>query len=422
MRKRTNKDRQMRLGIALIVFAVVLAGWQMFHSTGAASPQVLLSSLLQPQDQPLQIPPQPAVDTRILHGKAATLNWIVGRDCQSGLQAYLKDAATNPDAALVGTGWVDPMNGRLVQGKSNNCVKGSLSMDNVVQFVHSKGGMAYLTVTMLTDGSADALTTQQETDYVTQAANNPGLIDPIIQEVKRLNYDGVIMDLESTEAGAPSIQQLFATYNQHVWAALKPLHKKYGIALLHKQSDHDEYYSLNGFENWQLLGHAADFIVIMALDQSYFTPGPAVSVPWLKALLAYTLQTMPQMLPHIIWELPLYGAAWRMHNGNWTFDNGVTYQEAQTLIAGLSTTQIDQGMSDLNDPSSAHITYADANGVMHTVWYPTGKNLVNIVTGFRQILEQTPQFKGGQLAVAIWYTALWEPGDLWPSLNPVLTS
>ena len=420
MRRRTKKDRQMRLGIALIAFALVLAGWQIFHGGGANAPQMLLNTLLQPQNQPLQIPPQPATDTRMLHGKAPTLNWIVGRDCQSGVQAYLKSAATNPDAALVGTGWVDPTNGRLVQGKSNNCVQGSLSMDSVVQLVHSKGGMAYLTVTMLTDASADSWTTGQETEYVTQAASNDRLIEPIIQEVKRLNYDGVIMDLEGTYAGAPSIQQLFATYNQHVWAALKPLHKEYGIALLHKLSDHDEYYGLNGFENWQLLGHAADFIVIMALDQSYFTPGPAVSVPWLKQLLAYTLQTMPQMLPHIIRELPLYAAAWPMNKGNSAFNNGVTYQEAQTLIAGIASTRIDQDTSNLNDPTSAHITYTDTDGVMRTVWYPTEKNLVNIVSEFRKVLVQTPQFKGGQLAIAVWYTAQWAPDDLWTSLNPVL--
>jgi hypothetical protein len=69
MRKRTNKDRrQMRAGIALIAFAVLLAGWQIFHSTGAGSPQVLLGSLLQLQDQPLQIPQQPTDDAQILLG------------------------------------------------------------------------------------------------------------------------------------------------------------------------------------------------------------------------------------------------------------------------------------------------------------------------------------------------------------------
>src|SRR5260370_17444520 len=104
------------------------------------------------------------------------------------------------------------------------------------------------------------------------------------------------MDMEAGDANYPNIQQLFAEYNQRVWVALKPLHKFYGIALIHKLSDHDDYYHLNAFENWSLLAHDADFVVIMAVDQSFFTPGPTVSIPWLKQLLAYTLKTIPCML------------------------------------------------------------------------------------------------------------------------------
>jgi hypothetical protein len=48
---------------------------------------------------------------RLLHGKVASLSWIVGQDCQRGLQAYLHTADLLPDAALVGTGWLDPTNG-----------------------------------------------------------------------------------------------------------------------------------------------------------------------------------------------------------------------------------------------------------------------------------------------------------------------
>ena len=156
---------------------------------------------------------------------------------------------------------------------------GSLSMDNVVQLVHSKGGLVYLTVTMMTDGSADAWTPKQQSEYIDKATTNQSFIDPIIHEVLRAHYDGVIMDMEAGDHNYPSIQQLFLKFNQRVWAALKPLHKLYGIALIHKLSDHDDYYGLNGFENWSLLAHAADFIVVMAVDQSYFTPGPTVSVP-----------------------------------------------------------------------------------------------------------------------------------------------
>src|SRR5260221_13536210 len=183
------------------------------------------------------------------------------------MQAYLQTASTNPDAALVGTGWVDPTNGQLINGQSNNCVPGSLSMDNVVQLVHSKGGMAYLTITMETDGTASAWTSQQQSDYIATATTNQSYIDVIVHEVIRANYDGVIMDMEAGDANYPNIQQLFAEYNQRVWAALKPLHKFYGIALIHKLSDHDDYYHLNAFENWSLLGHDNDEVSIMSEER-----------------------------------------------------------------------------------------------------------------------------------------------------------
>jgi hypothetical protein len=394
--------------ISLPILTVLIIG--VVRVTAPPNPALLI---MEPQSQQALAP-------RLLHGKVASLGWIVGRDCQRGMRAYLQTAGTNPDAALVGTGWVNPTNGHLINGQSNNCMPGSLSMDNVVQLVHSKGGMAYLTVTMRTDGASDAWTSQQQSDYIARAATDQSFIDPIIREVKRASYDGVIMDMEAGDPAYPSIQKLFATYNQRVWAELKPLHKLYGIALIHKLSDHDEYYNINGFENWSLLAHAADFIVIMAVDQSYFTPGPTVSIPWLKQLLAYTLKTMPDMLPRIIWELPLYGATWRLERGKWVFDNGVNYQDAQALVSQLSPSQIDAGASNLNDPTSAHLVYTDSSGVKHSLWYHTAQNLYYIISNFQKILEQVPQFGNSHLVIAVWYRATWEPAGVWPLIDNVL--
>src|SRR5437016_1770615 len=229
--------------LLLALFAVFLAGWILVAAPLNHSAWLEAVSLQSQQQAPTSDPNT----HHLLNGKMASLGWIVGRDCQRGLRAYLQTADTNPDAALVGTGWLDPTTGTFISGQNNNCTPGSF-----------------------------------------------------------------IMDLEAGLATYPNIQQLFTSFNQRVWAALKPLHKWYGIALIHKLSDHDDYYTLNAFENWSLLAHAADFIVVMAVDQSYFTPGPTVSVPWLKQLLAYVLQTMPDMLPRIIWELPLYGATWHL--------------------------------------------------------------------------------------------------------------
>ena len=369
---------------------------------------------------PMQSQQNATYSQTLMRGKVASLGWIVGKDCQRGMQAYLKTADTNPDAALVGTGWVDPTNGHLINGQSNNCVAGSLSMDNVVQLVHSKGGMAYLTITMETDGAPQAWTSQQQTAYIAKASTNQNFIDPIIQEVKRDNYDGVIMDMEAGDPNYPNIQQHFTTFNQRVWSALKPLHKLYGIALIHKLSDHDEYYYLNGFENWSTLAHAADFMIVMAVDQSFFSPGPTVSVPWLQQLLAYELKTMPQMLTHTIWELPLYGATWRLENGNWVFDTGVNYADGVALVSKIPQSEIDAAASNLNDPTCAHLVYTDSNGVKHSLWFHTAKNLYYVISNFEKILNQVPQFKHSHLQIAVWYRATWEPGDVWSLVDNIL--
>jgi hypothetical protein len=354
--------------------------------------------------------------SHLLTGKTPSLSWIFGRDCQSGLQAYLQTATADPNLALVGTGWVDPTSGNLMVGH-NNCVSNSHSMDAIVELVHSKGGMAYLTITMQTDNAPDAWTPRQAADYINRAAADPRLLASIVHEATRGNYDGVIMDLEGVDATFPSIQQLFARYNQQLWSLLQPLHKWYGIALLHKLSDRDEYYSLNAFQNWHLLAHNADFLVIMAVDQSYFTPGPCVSVPWLKQLLAYALENMPDMLPRIIWELPLYGNSWHWENNAWVFDGDVTYQDAYDLVQQLSPTQIDSAASNLQDISASHVVYTDVAGVKHTLWYPTAKSLYIIVTGFWQVLQQESQFDNNRLFIAVWWRTTLEPGGFWPLLD-----
>jgi spore germination protein YaaH len=350
----------------------------------------------------------------LLNGRVPSLSWIVGRDCASGLQAYLQHASTNPDAALVGTGWLDPTTGRLIAGQSNNCVPGSLSMDSVIEQVHRHSGKAYLTITMQTDGSATSWTTAQQTAYLVQAVQTPDLSAPVIEEMERGGYDGIVMDLEGTDAFYPRIQQLFATYNQQLWHTVQSLHRLYGIALIHKLSGHDEYASLNGFENWNLLGRSADFLVVMAVDQSYWTPGPSVSVPWLEHLLAYVRQTMPQMLPHIIWELPLYGNTWHQAGGRWVFDGIITYQDAMHILDGVALSRIDQSQSKRDDPYQPHLVYTDTSGVRQALWFMTALSLRNIMHDFQQVLRTEAR---GTLQFAIWWSTTAEPPDFWADVN-----
>ncbi|MDQ2904431.1 MAG: hypothetical protein ABI456_07760 [Ktedonobacteraceae bacterium] len=403
------------LGVLCIALAVLLAGRALVNRIEGRSDGGFMYG------QPWSITSQSVVEPQstnaeLLKGQTHSLGWIVGRDCQAGMQAYRQSAAVASDVALVGTGWVDPTTGQLINGDSNSCMPGSLSMDNVVQLVHSKGGMAYLTITMQTDGAPGSWTPQQAAAYVDRATTNPALYAPIIHEVTRAHYDGVIMDLEGIDLNYPAIQQIFATYNQHLWAMLRPLHKWYGIALIHKISDRDAYYGLNGFENWRLLGHSADFMVVMAVDQSYFTPGPSVSIPWLRQLLDYTLQTMPQMLPHIIWELPLYGNSWHWHTDHWVFEGIITFQQAQDMVAQASSSQIDTAASDLHDPYAPHLVYMDSAGMKHSVWYLSARGLYATIAGFKQALQTGAQYKDSNPGFAFWWRTTQEPPDFWSML------
>nr|BBH91957.1 hypothetical protein KTA_01560 [Thermogemmatispora argillosa] len=412
-----QRKRGVLTGFLLIALAIILT-----LLMGAVRARAPLSFLWTGSDVTLQQQNQSTVQSLpLLNGKLASLGWIVGRDCQRGIQAYLQTADINPDAALVGSGWVNPLTGQLMNGESNNCQAGTLSMENVVRLIHSKGGKAYLTVTMETD--ANGWTARQQSDYIKTATQQPAYIQAIVNVVKQGSYDGVIMDLEGADRTYPQIQQLFADYNRLVWKAMQAINKPYGIALIHKVADRDDYYNLNGFEDWSLLGHCADFLVIMSLDQSYFTPGPTVSVPWLKQILAYALKTMPQMLPRIVWEFPLYGAGWHQAaDGHWIFDGGINYADAVALVKSIPANQIDQQASNLNDPYAAHLVYTDSNGVRHAIWYHTAANLLRIIREFRAILQQTPQFSSAHayLQIAVWYRATWEPGTLWRALLPVL--
>lgn len=362
---------------------------------------------------PIQVR-QTSHTSMLLNGKTASLSWIYGRDCMRGVQAYLRTAGADPDAALVGTGWVNPTNGSLINGH-NNCVPGSPSMDAVVRLIHSEGGMAYLTITMDTEGP-DPWTVQQAAAYIGKAMTDQGYIDVIVREVMRAGYDGVIMDLEGVDHGYPAVQHVFATYNRRVWSALKSLYKWYGIALIPRTSDAaiNDY---NAFEDWRLLAHSADFVVIMAVDGSYYNPGPAVNLAWLKRLLAYARQTMPEMVPHIIWELPLYGDIWHWENGGWVFDSPITFQSAQTLVRQVNPTRIDASVSNLQDPYAPHLVYTDASGIKHALWYPNGKSLYAIISGFWQVLKKEPDMARSRLQIAVWWRTTQEPPDFWPLLD-----
>ena len=92
--------------IAITLLSLLVIG--LVRVNAPQSPTLLFLDM-----SPMQSQQNPSTPQHLMRGKVASLGWIVGKDCQRGIQAYLKTAATNPDAALVGTGCVHPTNGHL---------------------------------------------------------------------------------------------------------------------------------------------------------------------------------------------------------------------------------------------------------------------------------------------------------------------
>src|SRR6266516_663119 len=134
-----------------VLFALLILCMTGIILIGTPTNHVWLVSSIQTQQN--QAPPTDISSPRFMNGKLASLGWIVGRDCQRGMRAYLQTASMNPDAAIVGTGWVDPIIRQLINGVHNHWMSSSLSMKNVLQIVHSQRGTVDRAGTRMTDES-----------------------------------------------------------------------------------------------------------------------------------------------------------------------------------------------------------------------------------------------------------------------------
>ena len=87
MRRPQRLFSRARVIILLVVAipALLLVGWLKVNAP--QTPQIVFEDNIQSQS---------AQSFHVFNGKVASLGWIVGRDCQRGMQAYLKTAAANP--------------------------------------------------------------------------------------------------------------------------------------------------------------------------------------------------------------------------------------------------------------------------------------------------------------------------------------
>ncbi len=340
-----------------------------------------------------------------LSGGAA---WI--HNCQAGWQAYQahptyrngKGEEKPRDVYLYGHFWIQPSDGSLWDYVQQGRPDKEQCIEHVLQVAHQNHAKVYGVLGI--DLGSGAWTRDDVIAYTQRAAQDASVLQPIIHQVDRYHYDGLVNDIEAGDNQNPAA---FTTYNTNLRKMLHSDNSQLllGTTLIAKTTDLS-----TTWQDWQgLAAGAVDFVVIMALDHDslYSHPTPIVDTGWLQQIYGY-LQKYPQLA--VEWELPTYCRIWKFHTG-WS-NQTCEYPDAAKLVHDL---QNGTGGKIIEDHSQAldnpYIHFTDTKGLESYLYYETLPGLVNQA-------KVVQSLQGNQcLYLSFWDDDTGEPQKLWPSLN-----
>ncbi len=195
------------------------------------------------------------------------------------------------------------------------------------------------------------------------------LIGQIMDRIKSINADGVVIDFEfmSNETG-PYLTQ----FMKELYAKLHPLNKLVVQAVMPR----------TGSEAWleefdySALAQHVDYLHIMTYDYSHGTPGPIAPLDWSKKVLNYTKAQGVDMRK-VLLGIPYYGVDW-VATGKPAAPYSRVARGLNTLYGPTSDKDL-SGMTELiaqykgsvqRDASQVpYFSYTDAKGAPHIVYY-----------------------------------------------------
>ena len=155
---------------------------------------------------------------------------------------------------------------------------------------------------------------------------------------KRNDVVGFQINFENID---PADKDNFTLFVQRTAARLRREGRLLSVAVVPRFSDTDTGRSLTGKYvtgewgasfDYQTLGKAADFLVLMAYDQHgrATAPGPIAGYDWVKEAIEYAVQRVPP--GKLLLGVPLYGREW-IENGEGLSSRSLSFQDARTLLA-----------------------------------------------------------------------------------------
>lgn len=193
------------------------------------------------------------------------------------------------------------------------------------------------------------------------------LIENILQTLLSKGYSGLDVDFEFVFA---QDAKPYADFIARLRARLGPLGFPVIVALAPKTSDNQPGLLYEG-HNYQLLGQAADKLLLMTYEWGY-TYGPPMAVaplPNVKAVVEYALTRIP---PEKLWlGIPCYGYDWPL-----PYEKGVTKATSLSPQQAIDLAR-QYGVAIQYDEraQSPWFHYTDDEGRDHQVWFEDARSI-----------------------------------------------
>lgn len=161
--------------------------------------------------------------------------------------------------------------------------------------------------------------------------NREALSEQIAQAVEQYGLDGINIDIENVN------EQYRDAYTDFVASVREKLGEDKVLSVAVAANPYNLTVGWQGSYDYPRLGDIADYLMIMAYDESYIgsPPGPVASSDFFEGSVAYALnQGVPR--EKIVMGLPFYGRYWKM--GDSTGGIGISAGDIQFLLDNYSST------------------------------------------------------------------------------------
>lgn len=203
---------------------------------------------------------------------------------------------------------------------------------------------------------------------LTDPATREAWLTGTLQLVGDHGYDGVNLDFEAVAAADRDALTAFVA---DLAARLHAEGKLLSQAVSPKVKD-DPSHPRSGAFDYIKLAQSDDYVFVMAWGQHWSSsaPGPLDDVRWVRSIADY-VTSLPDHGKYVLGTM-LYGLDWPGDGGTDQPADARHYPEVQDLIART-------GATPSYDPNvdAWTLSYTDASGTTHTVWYPDATTTAN---------------------------------------------